>query len=206
MPNFHELPTTLWATLRDSDPPRLVGHPRVPAYRVGEPLRAGRDRWPEGAWYGFGPEGHELILFTSRITPRLIDNVRRGETEFALTVQGPVLRLAHRFGEDGEWGDVPFVWHLQPRDHRAVPAAARPGQRALLWVTLVGAEDGLIHAQRGVALGPELTHALHEAIRAQAYALFDSLDCVLSNLEFLDERPNAGSWPQKAAVRAAGNS
>lgn len=205
MPKPHEYPTTLWPDLRGPEPPRLIDRPRVPTYRVGEPLRPGRDHWPEGAWYGFGREGHELTLFTSRITPGLIDDIRRGETEFGLTVDGPVLHLSHRFGVDGEWGDVPYVWHLQHPDQRAAPAAASPGYRALLWVSLVGADDGLIHAQRGVALEPEFTRSLHEAIRSQAHAPFDPLDCVLAYSEVLRERPDARRRLETASARAMGN-
>lgn len=184
----------------------MVARPRVPAYRVGEPLRPGRDRWAEGAWYGFGPEGHELTLFEPRITPGLIDDVRFGATEFALVVDGPVLHLSHRFGADGAWRDVPFVWHLQHPEQRVVPAKAPPGHRALLWVSLVGTNDGLIHAQRGVALSPEFTRALHGAIRDQARASFDPLECVLAFSEVLREFPDAPRRVDRALARAPGNS
>lgn len=206
MPNSHRLPTALWPVLRGPAAPRSIDRPRVPAYRVGEPLRPGRDRWPEGSWYGFGPEGHELTLFTSRVTPELVDNIRRGEAEFGVSVDGPILHFAHRFGVGGSWEDVPFVWHLQDPDHRAVPAKAKPGGRALLWVSLVGANDGLIHAQRGVTLSPEFTRALHDAIRDQAQAPFDPLECVLAFSEVLGERPDASRRLRRAVARASANS
>ncbi len=38
----------------------------------------------------------------------------------------------------------------------------------MLWITLVGAEDGIIHAQRGMTLSPAFTRELHDAIRTQA--------------------------------------
>ncbi len=205
MANSRDLPTTLWAPLRGAEAPRLIERPRVPAYRVGEPFRADRRRWPEGGWYGFGREGHQLTIFASRITPRLIDDVRRGETEFALTIDGPVMHLAHRFGADGRWGDVPYVWRLQDPDERAVPSATPAGQRTLLWVSLVGSDDGLIHAQRGVALGPDFTLALHEAIQAQAFSPFDPLECILAFHELLDERPDADQRLRRATARAVGN-
>lgn len=169
-------------------------------------MRPGRDHWPEGAWYGFGPEGHELTLFEPRITPGLVDDVRSGPTEFALVVDGPVLHFSHRFGADGAWGDVPFVWNLQHPEQRVVPAKAPPGRRALLWVSLVGAGDGLIHAQRGVTLSPEFTRALHDAIRDQAHAPFDPLECVLAFSEVLREFPDAPRRLERAAARASGNS
>ncbi len=206
MANTRDLPTTLWPALRGAEAPRLIERPLVPAYRVGERFRSDRRRWPEGAWYGFGREGHQLTLFATRIDSRLVENVRRGETAFGLTVDGPVLHLAHRFGADGDWGDVPYVWRLQDPDERAVPIAAPFGHRALLWVSLVGADDGLIHAQRGVALRPDFTHALHEAIRAQAFSPFDPLECILAYHELLNELPDADQRLERAAIRAAGNS
>ena len=68
----------------------------------------------------------------------------------------------------------------------ASPAGVPPGgprcgrraeARALLWITLVGAEDGIIHAQRGMTLSPAFTRALHDAIRDQAMGRFDPSDC-----------------------------
>ena len=52
-----------------------------------------------------------------------------------------------------------------------------PEARALLWITLVDAEDGIIHAQRGVTLSPSFTRSLRGAIRAQALMAFDPDEC-----------------------------
>lgn len=205
MTNFRDPTTAPRAFLRGAEAPRLVERPLVPAYRVGERFRADRQRWPEGAWYGYGREGHQLTIFAAGITSRLIDDFRCGEAEFALVVDGPVLHLAHRFGAAGRWGDVPYVWRLQDPDERAVPDAT-PGRRALMWVSLIGADDGLIHAQRGVTLEPGFTRALHEAIRAQAFGPFDPLDCILAFHELLDEFPDAHQRLERATIRALGNS
>jgi hypothetical protein len=150
----------------------------VPVYRVGELLHRGHRSWQPGAEFAFGPGGHALTLFHPRIGPELIDDVRRGAAEFALIVRPPVIVLAYRFGDSIPWEDAPYSWHLQPECRRVVPASVvAPEARTLLWITLVGAEDGIIHAQRGMTLSPPFSRALHDAIRAQAMSPFDPSDC-----------------------------
>src|SRR5262249_7488259 len=149
-----------------------------PVYRVGEVFSRRRRSWPAGAEFAFGPGGHGLTLFHPLIRPELIEDVRRGPAEFALIVRPPVIVLAYRFGETIPWEDTPHSWHLQPEFRRVVPATiVTPEIRSLLWITLVGAEDGIIHAQRGMTLSPPFTRALHDAIRAQAMSRFDSHAC-----------------------------
>ena len=84
-----------------------------------------------------------------------MNEVRRGEVELALIVELPLIVLTYRFGQSIPWNDVPYSWHLQPMSWRVVPSVEHSLEsRALLWITLVGADDGIIHAQRGVTLSP----------------------------------------------------
>ncbi len=183
-----------------------VAHPRVPAYRVGEPLVAGRRRWPAGAQYGFGTDGHQLTLFVQSIDARIIDDVRRGEAEFAMVGESPVFLLAYRMGERAGWSAVPFGWHLQHAESRVVPSLdASPEARALLWISLVGADDGIIHAQRGVALGPAFTRSLHKAIQTQATTSFNSLECMLAMSELPRDESSLSRWIDEADVRTMAN-
>jgi hypothetical protein len=101
---------------------------------------------------------------------------------------------------------VPFGWHLQHSESRAVPALSpSPEARALLWISLVGADDGIIHAQRGVALAPDFTRALHGAIRAQAATAFDPLECMLTLSELLRDAPGLPRRIERSAVRTPAN-
>ncbi len=155
-----------------------VSRPLVPVYRVGEKLRKGRDTWPEGGHFICSPCGHELTLFRSDIDADLIHEVRCGQSEFALVVEPPVIVLAYRFGQAEPWSDISYSWHLQPEEWRVVPSLLlSPEARALLWITLVGSEDGIIHAQRGVTLSPHFTRMLHTAIRNQAINAFNPEEC-----------------------------
>ncbi len=152
--------------------------PVTPVYRVGELLQRGRRAWPEGSQFSVGPAGHELTLFQHEIHDGLVDEVRRGPAEFALIDVAPVIVFAYRFGEAISWTDVPYSWHTQHEGRRFIPSRVdSPETRSLLWITLVGARDGIIHAQRGMTLSPPFTRALHEAIRTQAMGPFNPEDC-----------------------------
>jgi hypothetical protein len=183
-----------------------VEHPRVPAYRVGEPLVAGRRQWPTGAQYGFGADGHQLTLFVRGVDGRIVEDVRCGEAEFAMVGESPVFLLAYRLGDQACWNAVPFGWHLQHAESRVVPSLdPSPEARALLWISLVGADDGIIHAQRGVALGPAFTRSLHAAIQTQAATSFNSLGCMLALSELPKDEPSLTRWIEDVAVRTVAN-
>src|SRR5262249_43257624 len=132
-----------------------ASRPLVPIYHVGELFQRGCRNWPDGAQFTYSRGGHVLTLFHSDIDEDMVCDVRQGEGEFALLVEPPVIVLAYRFGQSIPWRDAPYSWHLQPAGWRTVPSVDRsPEARALLWITLVGAADGIIYAQRGMTLSP----------------------------------------------------
>jgi hypothetical protein len=181
-------------------------YPVVPTYRVGEPFRRGHRSWPEGVQYHFGPGGHCLTLFQAEISADVVDDVRRGPAEFALIVVSPLIVLAYRFGETIPWQDIPYCWHLHAQGPCLIPpAVSSPEARSLLWVTMVGARDGLIHAQRGMTLSPPFTRALHESIRAQAMTAFDPEGCTLAISSFSRKYPRTVDRLPMAAARTLGN-
>jgi hypothetical protein len=176
MKHLHDIEEIFWSKASRSYP--SAKRPLVPVYRVGESFRRGQHSWPEGAQFTYSPGGHELTLFRSCIDEDVVNEVRRGQAELALIVEPLLIVLTYRFGESIPWNDVPYSWHLQPISWRVIPTVdPSPEARALLWITLVGTEDGLIHAQRGVTLSPSFTRSLHGAIRAQALMAFDSGKC-----------------------------
>jgi hypothetical protein len=184
----------------------LARSPLVPVYRVGELLQPGRGSWPVGAYFTYSPGGHELTLFHSDIHRDTVNAVSRGQAEFAMIVEAQLLVLAYRFGQSIPWADVPYSWHLQPEEWRAVPPPDHsPEARALLWVSLVGADDGIIHAQRGVTLSPGFTRVLHNTIRTQAMRTFDAEQCTLAIARvFLNYSTTFDRLPL-AAARTMGN-
>ena len=178
----------------------------VPVYRVGEPFRSGRSAWPEGAQFNYNVAGHELTLFYSNIRDDMIDEVRRGQAEFAMIVEHPVIVLAYRFGNSIPWGDAPYSWHLQPASWRVVPPLGHsPEARALLWVSLVGADDGIIRAQRGLTLSPGFSRTLHDAIRTQAMMTFDPAKCTSAVSKIFLNHPSPVDRLSLAVAQTMGN-
>jgi hypothetical protein len=174
---------------------------------VGEALQRGRRHWPEGAQYVHGSNGHELTLFLSEIDELHIQDVRNGEGEFAVIGGIPLIVLAYRFGQTVPWSDVPYCWHLQPAHHRVVPPPElSPETRALLWITLVGALDGIIYTQRGMTLAPEFTRILNGAIRAQARVPFSPDHCTAAVSRLLIDHSCTVDRLPLAQARTFGNS
>jgi len=178
----------------------------MPVYRVGELFRRGRYSWPDGAHFTYSPGGHELSLFHSDICDDIVNEVSRGPAEFAMIVEPPLLVLAYRFGHSIPWDDVPYSWHLQPVDWRMIPSLDHASEaRALLWISLVGAKDGIIHAQRGMTLSPGFTHALHDAIRTQALMAFDAGECTSAISRIFLNYPRTVDRLSLAVARTMGN-
>jgi hypothetical protein len=204
MKHLQDVEQLLWP---DARRPRGGGNRAVlPVYRVGEPFRRGREAWPEGAQFTYGPGGHELTLFRSDIRGDVVDAVGYGKAEFALIVEPPLVVLTYRFGQSIGWGDAPYCWHLQPTSQRVVPSVDySPEARALLWITLVDTEDGIVRAQRGVTLSPSFTRALHSAIRAQALMTFNAEECTSAISKVFLTYNNAADRLGLAKARTVGN-
>ena len=100
----------------------------------------------------------------------------------------------------------PYTWHMQPAHCRVTPPLeSSPETRALLWITLVGADDGMIHAQRGMTLAPAFTRTLHDAIRAQASTPFNPDRCTSVIGDLFVAHPNTLSRLPMAQARTMGN-
>lgn len=184
----------------------ITNRPSAPVYRVGELFRRGRRDWPEGTQFAVGPTGCELTLIRGQLDLDLVEGIRGGRFEFALLAEGPVLILSYALDGLIPWEEVLYCWHLHPADSRVIPVIdSSPETRALLWITLVGAEDGLVHAQRGVALSPIFTRALHGAIRRQAMSRFQPYECTAAISRIFLEFPNPADRLAMAVVRTSGN-
>jgi hypothetical protein len=178
----------------------------IPVYRVGEVFRQGRKAWPEGGQFTYSRGGFELTLFVADIRADVVNEVHAGEVEFALIVELPLIVLMYRFGQSIPWNDVPYSWHLQPVSCRVVPSVDNSVEsRALLCLTLVGADDGIIHAQRGVTLSPRFTHSLQRAIRAQAMMAFNPEDCTSAISKVFLDYSTAVDRLALAEARTMGN-
>jgi hypothetical protein len=204
MKQFQEFEYAYCTKARHNRP--SVIRPVFPAYRVGELFHENRLGWPQGAQFTSGPRCHELTLFQADIGPGHVHDISRGPADFALIVETPVIVLAYRFGESIAWTDVPYSWHLQPEFGRAIPSlASSHEERSLLWITLVGTQDGIIYAQRGMTLSPEFTRALHQAIREQAMSTFDAKECTSAISSIYLRSLGTCDRLEMAKVRTMGN-
>jgi hypothetical protein len=136
---------------------------------VGKPYHPNVSTWPEGGEYNFRAGQHELLLRFGNLKPEEIRDVAEAVCEFALTVEQGIIFLLYRFGRAIDWSDAPYAWRLVPENQRQLPAPEATGQtRALLNVILIEATTGIVRAIRAVTFSPEMTRALHQAIREQA--------------------------------------
>jgi hypothetical protein len=177
-----------------------------PIYRVGGLYREEHHCWREGTQLTYSPNGLELTLFHRDISQVVIADVQRGSAEFAMIVDHPLIVLAYRFGTSSFWNDVPYCWHLDPSHRRVIPKIdPSPEARVLLWVSLVGANDGIIHAQRGLTFSPSFTSALNHTLRAQAMTGFVPEDCTSAISRLYLRYPSITDRLALAVVRTMGN-
>ena len=204
MKQLKEIEQEFWSKTRPAR--TLARQPLIPVYRVGELFCRGRHAWPAGGQFAFSPAGVELTLFRHDISREMVHEVRQGEIELALIAELPLIVLAYRFGEVITWDDVPYSWHLQPASWRVIPSVdCSPHARALLWVTLVGADDGIIRAQRGVTLSPFFTHSLQSTVRAQALMPFNPDECTTAISKVFLDYPKTVDRLVLAKARTMGN-
>ncbi len=78
-----------------------------------------------------------------------------------------------RFEPKVPWSDAPFTIHVVPEAERTLPPETQGEERAVMNITLVSANDGIIQAIRMVSLSPDFTRKFHGAIRRQAGLPFD---------------------------------
>jgi len=127
------------------------------------------------AQYTYFRREHELTLTLYGVESHHAIAVTRGEVEFALIDESPLLMLCVRFGEAIPWISSPFCWHDVPSEDRVLPPAVGSDdeRRLQLQIVLVDGDDGSVKATRCVTFTLDFTRALNEAIREQARGPYD---------------------------------
>lgn len=172
-------------------------------YEVGQLYHPKRTTWPEGAQYSYRAGAHELLLFIGSPTEHEVEAIRHGASEFALTTDGVALCLLWHFAPL-RWGDAPYFYWLVPDAERTTPPSIDPAgtTRALLSVTLIDAQTGIIRALRATSWSPAFTAAMHQAIRRQV-ELGPRHHAYEHDIERLLSRPTA-SLVTRAIARTTG--
>lgn len=139
--------------------------------KVGGHYNPGRRTWPEGGEFNFRGGELELLLLFKKPNPVEIAAVARGAVRLAFLVEPPALFVVYAFGDNViRWSDAPFTFHRVPLADRVLP---RDEAQAPFRVILVDTTTGRVEALRLCLLAPDITAALHQAIREQAAAPFD---------------------------------
>jgi len=135
------------------------------------------DRSPDldRAQYSYFRGDHELTLTLRGVEGHHAAAVARGEAEFALIDELPLLMLCARFGDEIPWISSPICWHEIPGGDRVLPplAGSDAERRLQLQIVLIDGDDGSVKATRCVTFTLDFTRALNGAIREQARLPYD---------------------------------
>jgi len=178
----------------------MIG-PSAPAAGVdGRPNREGPGI---DARYSYRLGVHELTLIRRGIVPDGVTAVARGEAEFALLVDDPLVWLCYRFGAEIPWGAALYEGGAVARGRHELPPEGGPAEgRALLHVRLVVTDDGVPCATRNVDLRLDFTRALHAAIREQARCPIDPHERKRALHHFHQRFPSVEAMVARARVRS----
>ncbi len=160
----------------------------------------------ERAQYTFVRREHELILTLRGVESRHAIAVARGEAEFALIDDTPLLVLCARFGDAIPWTCSPFSWHHTTSKERILPPAAgsEDERRIQLQIILTDGDEGSIEATRCVTFTLDFSRALNEAIREQARLSYDPREQERRFKELKRRCPSPHAMVAYAAARTPG--
>lgn len=143
--------------------------------QVGKPYYDDGGIPPEGVRYDFRGGQHCLDMVLPTLTSDEILAFRKSTVSFALGVArshaGMVIFLLFEIPGITAWSDCPFSIHLVDPEIRQLPSGTGnlgDEPHALLQMSLVDADDGIVKALRALTFSPAFTARLHLAIRAQA--------------------------------------
>lgn len=147
---------------------RMAEVPRTEARSSGATAtvtRARRKPIPPGgeATLSYRYGGYDLVLPAEGDSRQA---VLRGEAEFALIVEEPLILLAYHFGEKSPWSLAPFIWHDLPRCEQMPPRETN--DRALLSIASGSQGSRESRLLRNVTLSLDFTRALNDAVRERA--------------------------------------
>lgn len=137
------------------------------SYEVGKPFGRGGP-FQEGFELRM-KGGPALLLFFRGLTPEETRGAREGRVWFGVAEEEGVLFFLFNIeGLTQGWADTPYHRALEERvlGPLELPELA-PGQRLLLTLFLVSAEDGILRVMRVLSLTPEVSQALLQAVAFQ---------------------------------------
>jgi hypothetical protein len=143
-------------------------------YQVGALYHPLKTRWQDGSDFNYLSGCLELRLFFSNLTASDIRQIQQGACTFHLAIVEETLFFLFQFGKACPLSENSYSWWLVDEKERTIPLfTLNPGERAVLTIILVSAEDGIIRAIRQVFLSHGFSSRLFEAIRKQTEQPFN---------------------------------
>jgi len=138
---------------------------------IGKLFFPGRTHWREGVWFDYTAIGPVLVFAFKNPSDEEILAARKGKVELALYDDPPVLFILHRIEGLEDWSDCPFSIRIYA-EPPPMPEQVPDGSGLGLYIALVDANTGILHAQRLVGTSTEFARELLAAIHRQLEAPF----------------------------------
>jgi hypothetical protein len=151
----------------------------------------------DDARFGYRCGTYDLVLPAD---PKLLRAASRGEAEFALFVEEPVVLLGFRFGESGAWSAARFCWQDRPRQDQTPPLDSN--DRALVSIRSDGSGDAW--PSRNLTLSLDFTRALNDCVRELARGLDDPRAEARALATLRRRYPNVKAMLPRALARSVG--
>lgn len=137
--------------------------------KVGELLRLGITRYPEGSVFEYLEDGPVLFIYAGHPTQKEIEAVRKGNLEFALYETEYVLWVLYKIQGFGPWSDAPFSIRIYDGSGMVFDWSEEivVGTGLGLQIILTDAATGIVKAMRYVSLPTNFSRFLREAILRQ---------------------------------------
>jgi hypothetical protein len=154
-----------------------VKRQRQDRLEVGKPYIPGIKKFPEGIEFGWsGDSGRmELCFFWPGVSDREIESFAKGEAEFALYYENPVLLLLYRIEGAADWSDLSYSLHISPEECRDIPAENEQCEGLTLRIVLTDADTGIVMVVRDLVLSPQFSETLLAKLRDQSQEPYNPL-------------------------------
>lgn len=148
-------------------------------FEVGQLLKQGTTKYPEGTKFDIQRDGAVLFIFFNEPTVQEIEFIKNGKAKLGIWEKDNIIFFLSKFG-DLSWMDAPYTVHLSPI-HLELEYP-QEGLGYALHIILVDAKTGIIKAMRLIGLSTRLSTTLYKYIKKQTESTFNQsyYDIILS--------------------------
>jgi len=139
---------------------------------VGQLYLGLRKTWQQGFEYNFTVYGHELRIFFNHPGQNIIDSVENKRVSVGFLHEPPVIFLLFEIEGLCEISDLPFSYHLVPKDDQYLPALYPLGIKTVFKIILIDALTSVVSAIRILPIPEQISDFMHSALHVQAAETF----------------------------------